>query len=58
MKIAIEFAKIPPAICKTTKKKETVVAMVSFLIACLFDSARAAFLLEKSIGVLAGRGVP
>ena len=38
VKIAIDFAKIPPAICKMTKTKETPVAIVSLRIATLFDS--------------------
>jgi hypothetical protein len=58
VKIAIDLAKIPPAICKMTKTKETPVAIVSLRIATLFDSYSAAFLEAKLIGVFAGRGVP
>lgn len=58
VKIAIDFAKIPPVICKMTKTKETPVAIVSQRMATLFDSASAAFLNAKLIGVFAGRGVP
>jgi len=45
VKIAIEFANIPPMICRITKRKDTDVAVIKRFIAILFDSARAAFLI-------------
>ena len=58
VKMAIDLAKMPPAICKITNKKDTEVAIVSLRIASLLDSFSAAFLPAKLIGVLAGKGVP
>jgi hypothetical protein len=38
VKIAIEFARMPPPIYKMTKRKETDVAVISLFMATLFDS--------------------
>lgn len=58
VKMAMDLAMIPPAICKMTKRNETDVAIVNLRMASLFDSYSAAFLPAKLIGVLEGRGVP
>ena len=58
VKMAMDFAMIPPAICKMTKRNDTEVAIVSLRMAILLDSLSAAFLPEKLIGVLEGKGVP
>ena len=58
VKMAIELARIPPVSCATMKKLDTTVAVQSFFIASLLLLASSAFLAWKSIGVLAGIGVP
>ena len=58
VKMAMDLAMIPPTICKITKRKDTEVAIVSLRMASLLDSFSAAFLAEKLMGVLEGKGVP